>query len=72
MIIEVQKKENESTSSLMRRFSHKVQQSRNLMRARALRFKKRPKSDLAKKKKALWRIAKIKETERLRKLGKIE
>lgn len=72
MIIEVQKKENESTASLIRRFSYKVQHSGNLVRARALRFKKRQKSDLSRKKKALWRIAKIKEIERLRKLGKIE
>ena len=72
MIIEVQKKENESTASLIRRFSHKLQQSGNLSRARTLRFKKRQKGNLAKKKAALWRIAKIKETDRLRKLGKIE
>lgn len=72
MAVEVQKKENESTASLIRRFSHKLQQSGNLIRRRFLRFKKRPKSNLNKKKEALWRIAKKKEMEHLRKLGKIE
>jgi ribosomal protein S21 len=72
MAVEVQKKENESSASLIRRFSHKLQQSGNLMRVRLLHFKKRPESNLNKKKKALWRIAKKKEMERLYKLGKIE
>lgn len=71
-MIEVQKKENESTAGLIRRFSHKLQQSGNLARVRFLRFKKRPKTDLSKKKEAMWRIAKKKEIEHLRKLGKIE
>jgi ribosomal protein S21 len=72
MTVEVQKKENESTASLIRRFSHKLQQSGNLARVRLLRFKKRPKTELSKKKTAIWRIAKKKEIEHLRKLGKIE
>ena len=71
-MVEVQKKDNESTASLIRRFTHKLQQSGNLVRVRFLRFKKRQKSELSKKKKAIWRIEKRKEVEHLRKLGKIE
>lgn len=72
MTVEVQKKENESTASLLRRFSHKLQQAGNLGRARFLQFKRRPKSELSKKKEAIWRIARKKEVEHLKKLGKIE
>jgi ribosomal protein S21 len=71
-MIEVQKKENESTAGLIRRFAQKLQQSGKLQAARSSQFKTRPKSELSKKKQALWRIQKKKETEYLRKLGKIE
>lgn len=71
-MVEVQKKENESTSSLLRRFSHKLRQSGNLARVHSSRFRRRSKSSLSKKKEAIWRIGRKKETERLRKLGKIE
>ncbi|OHA15716.1 MAG: hypothetical protein A3A10_01990 [Candidatus Tagabacteria bacterium RIFCSPLOWO2_01_FULL_42_9] len=71
-MVEVQKKENESTAGLIRRFGQKLQKSGNLSKARVHQFKKRPKSELSKKKKALWRVAKIKKIQRLRKLGKIE
>ncbi len=71
-MVEVQKKENESTSSLLRRFSHKLRQSGNLARVHLSRFKHRAKSNLSKKKGAIWRIEKKREIEHLRKLGKIE
>ncbi len=71
-MVEVQKKENESTTSLIRRFSHRIQQSGNIPKARSYRFKKRQKSTLSIKKSALWRAKKKKITERLWKLGKIE
>ena len=71
-MVEVQKKENESTLSLIRRFSHKLQRSGNLLKARFHQFKKRQKSELSKKKGALWRAERMKKMERLRKLGKIE
>jgi len=71
-MVEVQRKDNESTISLIRRFSHKLQQSGNLMRVRFLQFKKRPKTELSKKKGAIWRIERKKKMEHLRKLGKIE
>ncbi len=71
-MVEVQRKDNESTSSLIRRFSHRLQQSGNLVRVRFLQFKKRPKTELSKKKEAIWRIKRRKEMEHLRKLGKME
>lgn len=71
-MVEVQKKENESTLSLIRRFTRKLKQVGNLGEVRSHQFKSRPKSDLAKKKEALWRLENQKEIERLRKLGKIE
>ena len=43
-MIEVKKKENESTGSLLRRFSKKVQQSGLLLQARSSRFLERPQS----------------------------
>lgn len=72
MPVEVQKKDNESTTVLIRRFSHKLQQSGNLAQARKHQYKKRPKSELSKKKEALWREKKQKNIARLKKLGKIE
>ncbi len=71
-MVEVQRKDNESTSSLIRRFSHRLQQSGNLVRVRFTQFKKRPKTELSKKKEAIWRIERRKEMEHLRKLGKME
>jgi ribosomal protein S21 len=71
-MVEVQKKENESTASLLRRFSHKLRQSGDLARVHLSQFKHRAKSSLSKKKEAIWRIERKKETEHLRKLGKIE
>ncbi|MDA1335066.1 MAG: 30S ribosomal protein S21 [bacterium] len=70
-MVEVRKKEKETTGSLMRRFSRKVQQSKILIEARAKTFQTRPKSKTKKKKDAIRRIIKRKEYDRLRKLGKI-
>lgn len=71
-MIEVKKKDNESSLSLIRRFTQKIKQSGNLIRVRSLRFKTRPKSELRKKEDALKREAYRKKTELLKKLGKIE
>ena len=71
-MIEVKKKENESSAGLMRRFSQRVKSSGNLPIARSLRFRARPKSKLKKKEDALKKVAYAKKTDLLRKLGKIE
>lgn len=44
MAIEVRKKDKESTGSLLRRFSRRVQQSGVLLRARRARFYAKPKT----------------------------
>lgn len=71
-MIEVRKKENESTGSLLRRFSKKVQQSGLLLQARSSRFTEKVQSREERKKSALRRNEIVAEKERLRKLGKLE
>ncbi len=70
--VEVTKNNNETTSSVIRRFTKRVQESGIIKRAKSLRYSERTKSGYVKKKKALKRLAKRSETERLRRLGKIE
>jgi len=71
-MVEVRKREKETTSYLLRRFARRVQQSGIILRARKTRFYESPKSKLEKKKAALWLRNAIKERERLKKLGKIK
>ena len=71
-MIEVKKRENESSLNLIKRFGKKVKQSSNLKLVRKLRFKSRPKSKLRKKEDALKREAYRKKSEYLYKLGKID
>jgi len=71
-MVEVRRRDKESTGSLLRRFTRKVQQSKILIEARSHAHRKRPKSKTKKKKDALRRIVKRKEYDRLRKLGKVE
>lgn len=71
MGIEARKQNRETSQSLIRRFSRKIQQSGILLRARRARFRKRLKSRQMKKKAALRREEIRKEYERLKKLGKV-
>lgn len=71
-MIEVKRKEGETISNLVRRFNQKIKDSNVLMRARSNKFKRRPLSDLNKKKIAITRINKKKRVEYLKKLGKIK
>lgn len=71
MGIEARKQNRETSQSLIRRFSRKIQQSGILLRARRARFRKRLKSRQMKKKAALRREETRKEYERLKKLGKV-
>jgi ribosomal protein S21 len=71
-MIEVKKSENESTIGLVRRFTKKIKESGVLNQARNLRFRKRPKSNLRKKKEAIKKAQKKQKMDYLRKLGKIE
>lgn len=70
-MVRITKKENESTGSLLRRFSRAVKLSKVLTRARGKRYYEPKKSELQKKNEALYRIEARKETERQKKLGKI-
>lgn len=71
-MIEIKRKEGESTLSAVRRFSKKVQQSGNLAVVRSLRFAKRPSSKLMKKRRALKRLESRARYARLEKLGQVE
>ena len=71
MGIEAKKRDRETSQSLIRRFSRKVQQSGILLRARRARFRKRPKSSQMKKRAALRREELKKQYDKLKKLGQI-
>ena len=71
-MVEVRKRDNESTGSLLRRFSKMIQQSGFLLRVKGRRYYSPLKSDYQKQKEALRRVKWQKEMDRLRKLGKIE
>jgi len=68
--VEVVKNQNEANATLVRRFTKKVQSAGLVKHVRTLRFRVRSLSVLKKKEKALKRITRKKETERLKKLGK--
>jgi ribosomal protein S21 len=72
MGIEVKKQERETTQSLIRRFTRKVQQSGILVRARESRFRKPTKSRQMKKRAALRREKVKEEYQKLAKLGQLK
>lgn len=67
--IEVRKREGESSGSLLFRFSRRVRQSGILAEARRRRFKTRPVSRRQRRLSAVYRAAKQRELEQLKKLG---
>jgi len=69
--VEVNANTNEPNASIVRRFTQRVRNSGLLRTARSGRYALREKSKYVKKKDALKMITKGKETERLRKLGKL-
>lgn len=71
-MIEVKKRDNESSESLVRRFTKRVQQSGVLLRAKKRRFYEPPKNKRAQRDDALRRKAIREQREILRKLGKLE
>ncbi len=71
-MIEVRKKDKESSENLIRRFTRRVQQSGVLMHVRKTRFKKDEKSKREKREEALYKIKIRKEIEKLKKLGKFD
>lgn len=71
-VIEVNKNGNENNSSILRRFSRKIQESGIIQKVKGNRYNERKQSKLKIKKSAIKRMGKRKETEKLRKLGKIK
>lgn len=71
-MIEVRKKERESSENLIRRFSRRVQQSGVLVRARKTRFKLEEKSKMEKRKGAMYKEKVKKMVDKLKKMGKFE
>ena len=71
-MIEVKKRDNESSESLVRRFTKRVQQSGVLLRVKKRRFFTKQKNKRAQRDDALRRQAIRAEREMLRKLGKLE
>ncbi|MEX1997257.1 MAG: 30S ribosomal protein S21 [Candidatus Andersenbacteria bacterium] len=71
-MVEVRKRDNEGTESLVRRFSRKVQQSGVLLQARKIRFHARKKSRRKLREEAQRRTELQTERERLIKLGEID
>lgn len=72
MSLEVQKKEKETTQSLVRRFTQRVQKSGILRWVRMTQFYHRPKSNQMKKRAALRREELRKEYQRKKKLGEVK
>lgn len=70
-MVQITKKENESTGSLLRRFTRAVKLSSFLSRARGRRYYESPKSEFQKKREALKRVEWEKDMNKQRKLGKI-
>jgi len=70
MAIQVRRKEGESASSFLYRFSKKIQQSGVLREAKKRRFKKRNVNRNKRKTSALYKSKKMKEVLAAKKLGK--
>jgi len=69
--MEIRKKEGEAASSLVYRFNKRVQQSGIIKEVKKRRFKKRVESKIKKRISAIYKNTKLKEVQKLRKLGKI-
>lgn len=67
--MEIRRKEGESVTSLIYRFSKRVKQSGILREAKKRRFRSRPKNRQRRRLSALHRETKRQEVQRLKKLG---
>lgn len=71
-MIEVKKKDRETSESLIRRFSRRVQQSGVLMHARKTRFRQDEKSKRQVREGAMYKAKVKKVVDRLKKMGKFD
>lgn len=69
--VEVAKKKNESSLSIIKRFTRRVQESGVLPRVRSIRYAERVRSDYVKRKKRLAVLKRADNYQKLFKLGKI-
>lgn len=69
---EVVKSGAESTPTLLRRFTRKVQEASIVTKVRGKRYNERKESKLTQKKNALKKLAKRENIEKLKKMGKIK
>ncbi|MFA5987469.1 MAG: hypothetical protein WC797_02360 [Candidatus Paceibacterota bacterium] len=69
--VEVTRNKSETPSSLIRRFTKRVQESGSVKTAKGKRYTQRSRSEYTKKKMALARLDKRRNIEKLKKLGKI-
>ncbi|OGI94867.1 hypothetical protein A3A03_00960 [Candidatus Nomurabacteria bacterium RIFCSPLOWO2_01_FULL_40_18] len=70
-VIEIKKNPNENNGSVLRRFSRRIQESGIIRKVKGARYNVREESKLKVKKSALKRMARRKEIEHLKKLGKM-
>ena len=71
-MIEVKKKDRETSESLIRRFGRRVQQSGVLVQARKIRFRKDEKSKMEIRQGAMYKAKVKKIVDRLKKMGKFD
>ena len=71
-MIEVKKKDRETSESLIRRFSRRVQQSGVLVHARKTRFRLEEKSKTELRQGAMYKTKVRKVVDRLKKMGKFD
>ena len=70
--VQVEKGPNENNTSIIRKFTRRVQDSGVLNRVRGLRYYERSASTYVQKKKTLKKITQKEETDKLIKLGKMK
>lgn len=68
-MVEVQKKDRETSEGLIRRFSRQLQQSGVLPQARKLRFRSKKKTKRELRKEAMYKEKVRKEVDKLKKMG---
>ena len=72
IVIQVVKNPNENNSSILRRFSRRIQESGIIRNVKKNRYNLRKESKLKQKISALKRISRRREIEKLKKLGKMK
>lgn len=71
-VIKVEKNPNENNSSILRRFTRKMQESGIVRHVKKNRYNLRQESKLKMKRSALKKMGRRKEIEKLKKLGKMK